>query len=49
VQSAAKLSRSNALAMNVIEAKKTGLARPEAETIRERIAKTNGPLTVGRT
>jgi hypothetical protein len=37
VQSAAKLSRPDALAMNVIDVKKIGLAPPEAETIEQRI------------
>jgi hypothetical protein len=48
VQSAAKLSQPDALAMNVIEAKNTGLAPPEAETIEERILEANGPPTVSR-
>ncbi len=34
------LSGTDALAMNVTDAKKIGLAPPEAETIEERIAKT---------
>ncbi len=34
--------------MNVIEANKTGLAPPEAETIEERILEANSPLTVSR-
>jgi len=32
--------------MNMIDAKKIGLDPPEAETIKERITKANGPLTV---
>jgi hypothetical protein len=48
VQSAAKLSRPEALAMNVIEAKNTGLAPSEAETVEVQILLEEGPLTVGR-
>jgi hypothetical protein len=33
----------------VIEAKKIGLAPPEAETIEERVAKATGALIAGRT